>query len=91
YRFTKAPRRLDALVGARPALDGVAMGEMKAVRFPAADGTMVPAYLTLPPGGAARGLPAIVMPHGGPSYRDEWGFDWLVQFFAASGYAVIQP
>ena len=91
YRFTKATRRLDALVGARPALGGVAMGEMKAVRFPAADGTMVPAYLTLPPGGAARGLPAIVMPHGGPSYRDEWGFDWLVQFFAASGYAVIQP
>ena len=91
YRYTKATRRLDALVGARPQLSGVAMGEMKAVRFPAADGTMVPAYLTLPPGGAAKGLPAIVMPHGGPSSRDEWGFDWLVQFFAASGYAVIQP
>ena len=91
YRYTKATRRLDALVGARPLLDGVAMGEMNAVRFPAADGTMVPAYLTLPPGGAAKGLPAIVMPHGGPSSRDEWGFDWLVQFFAASGYAVIQP
>src|SRR3546814_18918427 len=37
------------------------------------------------------GLPAIVLPHGGPSARDEWGFDWLVQFFTARGYAVLQP
>ena len=25
------------------------------------------------------------------SSRDEWGFDWLPQFLAARGYAVIQP
>ena len=31
------------------------------------------------------------MPHGGPAARDEWGFDWLPQFLAARGYAVIQP
>jgi dipeptidyl aminopeptidase/acylaminoacyl peptidase len=36
-------------------------------------------------------LPAIVMPHGGPGSRDEWGFDWLVQFYALRGYAVLQP
>jgi len=52
---------------------------------------VVPAYLTLPPSGAKAGLPAIVMPHGGPSARDEWGFDWLSQYFAAKGYAVLQP
>jgi dipeptidyl aminopeptidase/acylaminoacyl peptidase len=33
----------------------------------------------------------VVLPHGGPSARDEWGFDWLPQFLAARGYAVIQP
>jgi len=32
-----------------------------------------------------------VLPHGGPSERDEWGFDWLPQFFAARGFAVLQP
>jgi dipeptidyl aminopeptidase/acylaminoacyl peptidase len=32
-----------------------------------------------------------VLPHGGPSSRDEWGFDWLAQFLAARGYVVIQP
>ena len=64
---------------------------MKAITFPAADGTMIPAYLTLPLGQSATNLPAIVMPHGGPGDRDEWGFDWLAQFFAARGYAVLQP
>jgi len=52
---------------------------------------MIPAYLTMPATGATKGLRAIVMPHGGPSARDEWGFDWLAQFYAARGYAVIQP
>jgi dipeptidyl aminopeptidase/acylaminoacyl peptidase len=52
---------------------------------------MIPAYLTLPPGSTGKGLPAIVLPHGGPEARDQWGFDWLVQFLAARGYAVIQP
>jgi len=36
-------------------------------------------------------MAAIVLPHGGPGSRDEWGFDWLVQFLAARGYAVLQP
>ena len=63
-----------------------------AIRYPAADGTMIPGYLTLPPGRSdAKGLPAIVMPHGGPSSRDEWGFDWLAQYFAQTGFAVVQP
>ena len=47
--------------------------------------------MTLPPGKIAKGLPSIVLPHGGPSSRDEWGFDWLAQFLVARGYAVIQP
>ena len=31
------------------------------------------------------------MPHGGPASRDEWGFDWLAQFFVSRGFAVLQP
>ncbi len=65
---------------------------MQPVSYPAADGVLIPAYLTLPPGREdAHGLPAIVLPHGGPSARDDWGFDWLAQFYAARGYAVLQP
>jgi dipeptidyl aminopeptidase/acylaminoacyl peptidase len=33
----------------------------------------------------------VVLPHGGPASRDEWGFDWLAQYLANQGYAVLQP
>ncbi|MGA9581575.1 MAG: S9 family peptidase [Allosphingosinicella sp.] len=91
YLFDKATKQLNELMLARPQLEDVPLAPMKAVTYKASDGTAVPGYLTLPPGSNGKGLPAIVMPHGGPSARDEWGFDWLVQFFASRGYAVLQP
>ena len=91
YMFHKDTMQLEPLLPLRDYLVNVPMGEMRPVSFPAADGTQIPAYLTLPPGSDGKGLPAIVLPHGGPSSRDEWGFDWLVQFFTARGYAVLQP
>ncbi|WP_395394759.1 S9 family peptidase [Novosphingobium sp. BL-8A] len=91
YLYDKGSRHLEEVLPLRPGLAGRKLAEMKPVQFPAADGTMIPGYLTLPPGSDGKNLPAIVMPHGGPSSRDEWGFDWLVQFFAARGFAVLQP
>lgn len=91
YVYDRPTRHLKEILEDRPELAGLPMAPMKAVTFKAADGTIIPAYLTLPIGGADKNMPAIVMPHGGPSYRDEWGFDWLVQFFAHKGYAVLQP
>lgn len=91
YLYDKATRRLDEVLVVRPPLANTRLSPVEAVTFPAADGTPIPAYLTLPPGGPRTGLPAIVMPHGGPSARDEWGFDWLAQYFAQRGYAVLQP
>jgi len=92
YIFDRKSHHLDTFLVARGELEGVKLAVVKPVSYPAADGTMIPAYLTLPPGREdAKGLPAIVLPHGGPSARDEWGFDWLPQFFAARGFAVLQP
>jgi dienelactone hydrolase len=92
YLLDRDKRDLHIFLPARGGLEGAKLGEMKAVTYPAADGTIIPAYLTLPPGKEnAKGLPAIVMPHGGPSSRDEWGFDWLSQFYAYQGFAVLQP
>jgi dipeptidyl aminopeptidase/acylaminoacyl peptidase len=79
------------LLASRPELDGVKLAQVKPIQYRAADGTMIPGYLTLPPGSDGKGIPAIVMPHGGPAARDEWGFDWLAQFYAHRGYAVLQP
>lgn len=91
YLFDKGTRQLAELLPLRDPLVGRPMGQMTPITFLAADGTSIPGYLTLPPGTDGKGIPAIVLPHGGPSSRDEWGFDWLVQFFAARGYAVLQP
>ncbi len=92
YLYNKATRQLNELLPLRRQLVGHPMGQMRPISYKAADGTEIPGYLTLPPGVSdAKGLPGIVMPHGGPSARDEWGFDWLVQFFADRGYAVLQP
>lgn len=92
YLYDVKTRQLGALLPVRPQLEGRSFGAQTPMRYKAADGTEIPAYLTLPPGvTSARGLPAIVMPHGGPWARDSAGFDWLTQYFAALGYAVLQP
>lgn len=89
--FDRASKSLGEVLNARPDLAKRALASVRAVNYPAADGKMIPAYLTLPAGSTGKGLPAVVLPHGGPEARDEWGFDWLSQFLAARGYAVIQP
>jgi dipeptidyl aminopeptidase/acylaminoacyl peptidase len=91
FMFDRAARNLNEIALVRPELEHVRLANMRSVTYPAADGTSIPAYLTLPPGSDGRNLPAIVLPHGGPSARDEWGFDWLPQYFAQLGYAVLQP
>jgi len=68
-----------------------AVGEVRAIEYAAEDGLTIPAYLTLPAGRKARGLPLVVMPHGGPESRDGGGFDWWAQALAFEGYAVLQP
>jgi dipeptidyl aminopeptidase/acylaminoacyl peptidase len=92
YLFDRQARQLETFLVVRYELEGIKLATVKAVTYPASDGTSVPGYLTFPPGQeGAKGIPAIVLPHGGPSARDEWGFDWLAQFFAARGFAVLQP
>jgi acetyl esterase/lipase len=91
FVYDRAARSLNEILMVRPQLENVSTATVRAVAYPAADGTSIPAYLTLPPGGRDRNLPAIVLPHGGPDSRDEWGFDWLAQYLAHLGYAVLQP
>lgn len=66
-------------------------GAVSTITYKARDGLEIPAVLTLPPGRAAKGLPLILMPHGGPFARDEESWDWWAQFLASRGYAVLQP
>jgi dipeptidyl aminopeptidase/acylaminoacyl peptidase len=91
YIFDRDQKTLTPAMIARPELEGRTLARMKPVTIPGSGGVSIPAYLTLPPGKEAKNLPAVILPHGGPSSRDYWGFDWLPQFLAARGYAVLQP
>jgi dipeptidyl aminopeptidase/acylaminoacyl peptidase len=47
-------------------------------------------YLTLPLNKKPKMLPTILLVHGGPWVRDEWGYSIAGQLFANRGYAVLQ-
>ena len=91
YLVDLAAKKVKRIGGAYPDLTGADLGPVSGVKYKAADGLEVNGYLTLPPGRAAKNLPLIVLPHGGPQARDIAGFDWLAQGLASRGYAVLQP
>ena len=90
YRFDSHSGKLTLLSEVAPWLKESALTEMKPVTYASRDGLTIHGYLTLPKGKAAKGLPVVVNPHGGPWYRDSWGFNPEVQFLASRGYAVFQ-
>jgi dipeptidyl aminopeptidase/acylaminoacyl peptidase len=90
YLFDPASGKLGKIGSANPLLEAATLAPMKPVRIKAADGQVLPGYLTLPPDSDGKRLPTIVYPHGGPHSRDSWGFDPVVQFLASRGYAVVQ-
>ncbi|GHC77754.1 S9 family peptidase [Streptomyces flavofungini] len=73
-----------------PHLDPDTLAPMAPVTIPARDGLRLPAYLTLPVGVAPAGLPLVLLVHGGPWFRDSWGYHPVVQLLANRGYAVLQ-
>jgi dipeptidyl aminopeptidase/acylaminoacyl peptidase len=91
YVYDRDSDAFELLFEKRPNLAGYTFAPMKPVRYRARDGLAIHAYLTLPVGVEPRRLPLIVLPHGGPWARDEWGFNVEVQWLANRGYAVLQP
>jgi dipeptidyl aminopeptidase/acylaminoacyl peptidase len=91
YLYDRESRAFELLFRRHPEFDAYTFAPMRAVRYPARDGRTIHAFLTLPAGVPARNLPLVVLPHGGPWARDEWGFNGEVQWLANRGYGVIQP
>ena len=62
------------------------------VYFPSFDGLQIHALLYRPHEvGTDELIPAIVMPHGGPTWQYFHAFDPYVQFLVNEGYAVLSP
>ena len=90
YLLDLERKALRKLSGIAPDLAQTPLAPMKAVKVTAADGTILPGYLTVPMGAEAKNLPMVIYPHGGPHSRDSLGFDHIVQFMVSRGYAVLQ-
>jgi dipeptidyl aminopeptidase/acylaminoacyl peptidase len=85
----KAARPISA---ARPSIKAEDLGAVSIINYHASDGQALDGVLTLPPKSAGKGLPLVVLPHGGPyQLRDDKGLDLQAQAFASRGYAVFQP
>ncbi|MDE2111914.1 MAG: S9 family peptidase [Alphaproteobacteria bacterium] len=91
YLLDRATHMTQTIASTRPTLQQSELGEMRAYNYTARDGLPISAYLTLPPGKPPKNLPVVIMPHGGPDARDYLRFDWMAQFLASRGYAVLQP
>ncbi|WP_375437627.1 alpha/beta fold hydrolase [uncultured Hymenobacter sp.] len=91
YFFDRQTKALTKQYDLRPKLNSADLADMRVVRYQSSDGLKIPAYLTLPKGVAPKNLPVIVLPHGGPWSRDNYGFNTLHQFLANRGYAVLSP
>src|SRR5213078_259210 len=88
--YDRRSRRGHLMFYIQPALCDHTLAPMQSIELPARDGLVLSGYLTLPVGLPPRQLPTVLYVHGGPWYRDRWGFDPVVQWLANRGYAVLQ-
>lgn len=91
YWYDHNKKALSFISPTRPDIDPEQMASVKPVSIPMRDGTYIPGYLTLPKGKAAKDLATVILPHGGPPARDSASWDFIAQFLANRGYAVLQP
>jgi dipeptidyl aminopeptidase/acylaminoacyl peptidase len=90
YFYDVKTKELKKLTDVSPWLNEEQLADQKPITYKTRDGLTINGYLTLPKGVDPKNLPVVVNPHGGPWYRDAWGFNPEVQFLANRGYAVLQ-
>nr|WP_298895437.1 S9 family peptidase [uncultured Altererythrobacter sp.] len=97
YIFDRSTQTLTPFYVTRPELEGAPLQPMHPVEITARDGLTLPCYLTLPAGTGMDGdgkperpSPMVLLVHGGPWARDDYGFASGVQWLANRGYAVLQ-
>jgi dipeptidyl aminopeptidase/acylaminoacyl peptidase len=97
YRYDRGGEgKLTKLFSARPALDGKPLVPQWPVEIKSRDGLNLISYLTLPrsadanaDGTPERAVPLVLLVHGGPWGRDNYGYSGTPQWLANRGYAVL--
>lgn len=92
YLLEPKAGRVIPIANLAPWLPETRLAPVRITSYEARDGLQLDAYVTLPHGFAeGKPAPMIVLPHGGPWVRDQWGYDPVSQFFASRGYVVFRP
>jgi dipeptidyl aminopeptidase/acylaminoacyl peptidase len=96
YHYDRAAKKSRFLFTNQAALEKWHLEKMHPVVILSRDKKSLVSYLTLPPGSDRGGkgrpdspVPLVLLVHGGPWGRDDWGFDPLHQLLANRGYAVL--
>jgi dipeptidyl aminopeptidase/acylaminoacyl peptidase len=96
YLYDRSAKKARFLFTSQSDLEGLPLTKMHPEIIKARDGLDLVSYLSLPlardPEGTGRPdspLPMVLMVHGGPWARDEWGFSAFHQWLADRGYAVL--
>ncbi|XOV83511.1 MAG: alpha/beta hydrolase family protein [bacterium] len=87
YRFSVADRALIKLSEFQQGTDV----DFEHVSYPARDGQLIPAYLSLPGPREDGPYPTIIAPHGGPWAEDAGRYFFWNQYFSDRGYAILKP
>ncbi|MDP5103063.1 MAG: S9 family peptidase [Erythrobacter sp.] len=96
YIYDRPAGTLTPFYTSRPELAGMPLQPMHGLEIVSRDGLTLPAFLTLPPGSDSDGdgrpdtaLPMVLLVHGGPWARDNYGFNSAHQLLANRGYGVL--
>ncbi len=96
YRYNREAQEAQFLFTHRGELEGLPLVEMHPVVVKSRDGLNLVSYYTLPVESDSDGdgyptepLPMVLYVHGGPWFRDNWGYNPIHQWLANRGYAVM--
>lgn len=96
HLYERSKRSARFLFTDREELEGLTLAKMQHAVVKSRDGLDLVSYHALPPGSDSDGdgipdhpLPTVLIPHGGPWWRDHWGYNGLHQWLANRGYATL--
>jgi dipeptidyl aminopeptidase/acylaminoacyl peptidase len=90
YAYDRETKKGTFLFVHKPDLNDYELAAMEPVQFQSRDGKTIHGYMTFPPRAGRTNLPMVLNVHGGPWYRDTWGYNPEAQWLANRGYICFQ-